>query len=458
MSGLLLRLARSGASQAAALGDALAAAQAELRPAGAAAAWRLQRRHAASAAGGSEEQPSAAQAAAAAPAPDAPAAQAAALAPEAPAAAPEAAKQPPKQAAKPGKQQHAGGKPQQARGKPQHAGGKQQQAGAKQQAHGKQHTSAKQHAGAKQQHAGKPRPQPREPEPPRSRLSGKKVRAWAGRQGLVSAKGQGLGSRECCAALPGQAPHPLPAAARCVQVSELPAVQLGSYFDVPQGLLPEAEHEYYRDPVLKVRLDWFVLLGCVHANGTCIGAGAQLLTRARCSGVFIFVRLVLWHGQWASVGADACTGVFRRDEPGEAALGGCGPLLLSPVAPGLLPALPRPAQLLWPAHPACCPQGENVHEPNYGCRAVQQEWEWSGRRSLMARACMRDIAAAVEASPPAAALAPVARCCPAATTIAVLPCRRAVRLPARCPRASLPAACLPRLANACRRARSLSCS
>lgn len=41
-------------------------------------------------------------------------------------------------------------------------------------------------------------------------------------------------------------------------------------------------------------------------------------------------------------------------------------------------------------------QGENVHEPNYGCKAVQREWEWSGRRSLMARACMRDLVAAVE--------------------------------------------------------------
>lgn len=43
-------------------------------------------------------------------------------------------------------------------------------------------------------------------------------------------------------------------------------------------------------------------------------------------------------------------------------------------------------------------QGENVHEPNYGCKAVEQEWEWSGRRSLLARACMRNLAQSVQAS------------------------------------------------------------
>jgi hypothetical protein len=37
-------------------------------------------------------------------------------------------------------------------------------------------------------------------------------------------------------------------------------------------------------------------------------------------------------------------------------------------------------------------QGENVHEPNYGCRGVQQEWEFSGRRCLMARECMHTLA------------------------------------------------------------------
>ncbi|KAL4439233.1 hypothetical protein ABPG77_004135 [Micractinium sp. CCAP 211/92] len=41
-------------------------------------------------------------------------------------------------------------------------------------------------------------------------------------------------------------------------------------------------------------------------------------------------------------------------------------------------------------------KGENVHEPNYGCKAVQREWEWSGRRSLLTRACMQDLVAAVQ--------------------------------------------------------------
>jgi len=46
-------------------------------------------------------------------------------------------------------------------------------------------------------------------------------------------------------------------------------------------------------------------------------------------------------------------------------------------------------------------QGENVHEPNYGCKAVQREWEWSGRRSLLARSCMHNLLATVQV-----------RCCP----------------------------------------------
>ncbi|PSC69955.1 28S ribosomal mitochondrial [Micractinium conductrix] len=41
-------------------------------------------------------------------------------------------------------------------------------------------------------------------------------------------------------------------------------------------------------------------------------------------------------------------------------------------------------------------KGENVNEPNFGCKAVQREWDWSGRRSLLARACMRDLLAAVQ--------------------------------------------------------------
>lgn len=116
MSALLQRLARSGASQAVALGDALAAVQAELRPAGA-AAWRLQRRHAASAAGGSEEQPPADSAPAAAQqAPQAAAAEAA--------GAPKQAAKPaaPKPAGKQGKQPPAGAKPKQAAAAQQPAG------------------------------------------------------------------------------------------------------------------------------------------------------------------------------------------------------------------------------------------------------------------------------------------------------------------------------------------------
>lgn len=215
MSALLQRLARSGASQAVALGDALSAVQAELRPASAAAAWRLQRRHATSASGGSEEQPPAASA----PAADASQAPAAAEQPTQAATAAGAPKQAAKPAAKQGKQQ---------------AGAKQTQQGGAQQAAGKGKAAKPEAAAA--------------PVPPPSRLSGK-------------------------------------------QVGDLLSVPLGSYFDVPQGVLPEATHDYYKDPVLK---------------------------------------------------------------------------------------------------------GENVHEPNYGCKAVQHEWEWSGRRSLLARACMRDLAQSVQ--------------------------------------------------------------
>lgn len=37
------------------------------------------------------------------------------------------------------------------------------------------------------------------------------------------------------------------------QVGDLLSVPLGTYFDVAEGVLPEATHEYYKDPVLKVR-------------------------------------------------------------------------------------------------------------------------------------------------------------------------------------------------------------
>lgn len=43
-----------------------------------------------------------------------------------------------------------------------------------------------------------------------------------------------------------------------VQVKDLLAVPLGSYFDVPRGVLPEATHDYYKDPVLKVGAEHFV--------------------------------------------------------------------------------------------------------------------------------------------------------------------------------------------------------
>lgn len=36
------------------------------------------------------------------------------------------------------------------------------------------------------------------------------------------------------------------------QVGDLLSVPLGTYFDVPEGVLPEATHEFYKDPVLKV--------------------------------------------------------------------------------------------------------------------------------------------------------------------------------------------------------------
>lgn len=58
------------------------------------------------------------------------------------------------------------------------------------------------------------------------------------------------------------------------------------------------------------------------------------------------------------------------------------------------PAAPLPTA--WLARPPAAVQGEGVHEPNYGCKAVQAEWEFSGRRSLMARECMQQLAAVVQ--------------------------------------------------------------
>lgn len=64
--------------------------------------------------------------------------------------------------------------------------------------------------------------------------------------------------------------------------------------------------------------------------------------------------------------------------------------LLQPQTPWPLPAS-LPPHLL-----PTSSQGENVHEPNFGCKAVQAEWEWSGRRALMARRCMQDLVKAAE--------------------------------------------------------------
>lgn len=37
-----------------------------------------------------------------------------------------------------------------------------------------------------------------------------------------------------------------------------------------------------------------------------------------------------------------------------------------------------------------------MHEPDFGCKAVHAEWEWSGRRSLLARRCMQDLVRTLE--------------------------------------------------------------
>lgn len=124
------------------------------------------------------------------------------------------------------------------------------------------------------------------------------------------------------------------------QVGDLLSVPLGSYFDVPQGVLPEATHDYYKDPVLKVCMPAFSASRC----GT----------------------------RWCASNATRCSSCTRAR---------CTAMARA--------ALPPPLNRT---------QGENVHEPNYGCKAVQQEWEWSGRRSLLARACMRDLAQSVQAS------------------------------------------------------------
>jgi hypothetical protein len=44
----------------------------------------------------------------------------------------------------------------------------------------------------------------------------------------------------------------------------------------------------------------------------------------------------------------------------------------------------------------CLSQGDNVHEPNFGCRGVQLEWEASGRRALLARECMHRLVTAAQ--------------------------------------------------------------
>ena len=105
---------------------------------------------------------------------------------------------------------------------------------------------------------------------------------------------------------------------------------VNSYFDVPAGILPEATAEFYRDPLLKVGPP----------------AAGRLGGWVEADSVLLPVRHTL----------PKATCLLRLP---------CMPALLTPVC----------------ARACClCLQGENVHEPNYGCRGVQQEWEVSGRR------------------------------------------------------------------------------
>lgn len=64
-------------------------------------------------------------------------------------------------------------------------------------------------------------------------------------------------------------------------VAELLQVAPGAYFEVPAGVLPEATHEYYQDPVLKVCRAYNNAEG-----GRPMGAGAGV---QRC--------LAFWHGR-----------------------------------------------------------------------------------------------------------------------------------------------------------------
>ena len=100
------------------------------------------------------------------------------------------------------------------------------------------------------------------------------------------------------------------------------------------------------------------------------------------------------------------------------------------------------AQLLWSlmvASLSTYPQGDNVHEPDYGCKAVHAEWEWSGRRSLLARQCMQDLVRTVEVR-----AAGCCRCCPppplAAGLAGCLPPSAALPLSAQAGAATAPRA------------------
>jgi hypothetical protein len=116
---------------------------------------------------------------------------------------------------------------------------------------------------------------------------------------------------------------------------------VNSYFQVAAGILPEATAEFYQDPLLKVggRLRCWLLPAWRHPD---------------------------------------CRAALFAPHSSDAA--------------GLPRALPTSVGVCACLHVCLRLQGENVHEPNYGCRGVQQEWEFSGRRSLMARECMHTLA------------------------------------------------------------------
>jgi hypothetical protein len=177
-------------------------------------------------------------------------------------------------------------------------------------------------------------------------------------------------------------PTTAPAArARSARLAGLPVSRLldvgeNLYFDVPQGVLPEATKQYYEDPLLKVRLR--VSSQVVPAARCCCVPGPAA-ERDRC--------------RRAAQRSMHCPGSCRA--PDGAGWRGCQKRRW-PVPP----ACPRCAAPRFTRQGFPPPQGEGVREPNFGCKGVQLEWEWSGRRSLMARRCMRDLAERVQVRPP----------------------------------------------------------